>query len=294
MGKYAINDDFLQQIETLEIMLKNNVGGVFGGNHQSKNFGSSCEFADNRDYIPGDDITKIDWNAYARFEHLYLKQYLDERRLHTRIYIDASCSMDFNKTNKAVKALQLAAAFAYLSIALMDKVSIYYIQDNVCHELITNMADKDTFYNKIEKLNEIDFTGDFFFSEAILPTKVGYGDGLSIIISDFLTDNDYQTGIDYLVNKRRDVLCLQLLSKEELNPQIRGKIHYFDSEVITKDYRKNVNKDVINAYRQALSYIQTTLNEFCMSRGANYLMLPDDAKLNDIFLAMLIDKGVLK
>ena len=294
MGKYAINEEFLQQIETLELILKNNVAGIFGGNHQSKNFGSSCEFADYRDYIPGDDITKIDWNAYARFEHLYLKQYLDERRLHTKIYIDASKSMDFGKTEKATKALQVAAAFAYLSIVLMDKVSIYYVQNNKVYDLILNIADKDTFYNSINKLNEIEFTGDFLFSEGLLPTKVGYGDGLSIVISDFLTDNDYQQGLDYLINKKRDLLCVQVLLKEELNPTIRGKIHYFDSETVANDYRKFVNKDVVKAYHEAVNYITTSLSEFCYARGAQYLLVPDNKSINQIFMEMLVEKGVLK
>ena len=250
MGKYAINEEFLQQIETLELILKNNVAGIFGGNHQSKNFGSSCEFADYRDYIPGDDITKIDWNAYARFEHLYLKQYLDERRLHTKIYIDASRSMDFGKTEKATKTLQVAAAFAYLSIVLMDKVSIYYVQNNKVFDLILNISDKDTFYNSINKLNEIEFTGDFLFSEG--------------------------------------------LSKEELNPTIRGKIHYFDSETATNDYRKFVNKDVVKAYHEAVNYITTSLSEFCYARGANYLLVPDNKSINQIFMEMFVEKGVLK
>lgn len=191
----------MQQLETLELILKNNVAGVFGGNHQSRSFGSSCEFADYRDYIPGDDITKIDWNAYARFEHLYLKQYLDERRLHTKIYLDASRSMDYNKSNKAVKALQVAAAFAYLSVVMMDKVSIYYIKDDYVYDLALNIANKDQFFNNIQKLNEIDFDGDFNFSEAVLPTNVGYGDGISIVVSDFLTENDFERGIDYLISK---------------------------------------------------------------------------------------------
>ena len=70
MGKYAINEEFLQDIETLEMIIKNNVAGLFGGMHQSKIFGSSCEFADYRNYLPGDDISKIDWNQYARSENL--------------------------------------------------------------------------------------------------------------------------------------------------------------------------------------------------------------------------------
>ncbi len=294
MGKYAINEDFLQQLETIELILKNNVAGLFGGNHQSKKFGSSCEFADHREYLPGDDITKINWNLYARTENLYLKQYLDERRLKTKIYLDASLSMDFNKSNKAVLALQIAAAFAYLSIVLMDKASIYIIKDNKCYEILTDLANKDSFYSSIGKINEIDFGGDFSFSEAIMPEDVGYGDGLSIIVSDFLTDNDYKTGITRMIEKKRDVLCVQLLSKEEINPMIRGKIHYFDSESSSADYRKNVTKDVIKAYREAVNYVKSKLKNYCSSLGANYVLVQDDKNIKDTFIKMLTEEGVLK
>ena len=71
MSKFTIDEELLAQIESLQSLLKNNVAGMFGGNRQSKSFGSSCEFADYRDYLPGDDINKIDWNAYARFDKLY-------------------------------------------------------------------------------------------------------------------------------------------------------------------------------------------------------------------------------
>ena len=294
MASYAINENFLQQLETLELILKNNVAGLFGGNHQSKKFGSSCEFADHREYMAGDDITKINWNLYARTENLYLKQYLDERRLKTKIYLDASLSMDFNKSNKAVLALQIAAAFAYLSIVLMDKASIYIIKDNMCYEVIHEMANKDSFYTDIMKLNTIEFSGDFKFSEAIMKEDVGYGDGLSIIISDFLTENDYQVGLDRLVDKKRDVLCVQLLSKEEVKPTIRGKIHYFDSELSSSDYRKNVNKDVYKAYLEAVNYVKNNLKNLCASRGANYVFMQDDKNIKDTFINMFIEEGVLK
>jgi hypothetical protein len=294
MSYFAINDEFLQQLETLELIVKNNVAGSFGGNHQSKSFGSSCEYADFRDYIPGDDITKIDWNAYARFEHLYLKQYLDERRLHNKIYIDSSRSMGFNKSNKAIKALQIAAAFAYISVVMMDKVSLYYIKDNTVYDLALNIANKDQFYNEIMKLNEIDFDGDFSFSEAILPTNVGYGDGLSVVVSDFLTENDFERGFDYLVSKKRDVVCCQVLATNELKPMVNGKMHMFDSENIANEYRKHINKDVLNAYREAVNYIIGSMEDFCSSRNATYILCEETRSVNDIFMSKLIEKGVLK
>lgn len=294
MSKYVINESFLQQIESLQVILKNNLAGLFGGNHKSKTYGSSCEFADYRDYIAGDDITKIDWKAYARFDKLYLKLFLDERQVHTRIYIDASRSMDYGNNKKAEMALQLAATLAYLSVCEMDKVSIFYIKDNKIYDVASNIVGKENYYNMIGKLNDIEFSGDCFISDSILPTKVGYGDGMSIIISDFLTENNYEAALDYLVDKKRDLICFQVLSKEELKPNIRGKVHFYDSEDIEKQYRKNINKDIINAYNEALSYICNKIKNYCNSREANYLLIRSDKSVSEVFLKQLPEMGVLK
>lgn len=294
MSKYVINEDFLQQIETLQIILKNNLAGLFGGNHKSKTYGSSCEFADYRDYIPGDDISKIDWKAYARFDKLYLKLFLDEKQLHTRIYIDASRSMDYGNNKKAEMALQLAATLAYLSVCEMDKVSIFYIKESKVYEVASNIVGKENFYNVINKLNNIEFSGDCFWSESILPTKIGYGDGMSIVISDFLTDNNYEAALDYFVDKKRDLLCVQVLAKDELKPNIRGKVHFYDSENINNQYRKNINKDIINAYNEALNYVIDKIKNYCNSREATYMLVRSDKTVSEIFLKQLPEMGVLK
>lgn len=294
MGKLVIDEAFMQQVERLQMLVKNNVAGMFGGNHQSKSYGSSCEFTDYRDYVPGDDITKIDWNAYARFDQLFLKLYLDERQMHTRIYIDASRSMDYGKGGKAEQAIKLAATLAYLSVCEMDKVSIYVIKDKKVHEWIGGMVGKEAFIASIHKLNEIDFDGDSFISEAILPENVGYGDGMSILLSDFLTENDYEAAIDHLVQKRRHVLCMQILSQEELNPQIRGKVHFFDSEDMEKTYRKHIDREIAAAYKKALEYATGRIRDFCAARDADYLLVSAEASVGEIFFDKMMTMGVLK
>ncbi len=294
MKKFAIDEAFLSQVETLQTLIKNNVAGLFGGNHKSKNFGSSCEFADYRDYIPGDDITKIDWNAFARFDKLYLKLYLDERQMHTKIYIDCSRSMDYGTGGKAEQAVKIAAALAYLSVCEMDKVSIYTVKDKRVDEIISGMVGKDAYINSINKLNDIVFDGDSYISDAMLPANVGYGDGMSVIISDFLTDNDYERAIDRLVEKKRDVFCIQILAREELSPQLRGKNHLFDSEDNNKEYRKNIDRDIANAYKSALLYVTERIEGFCKARGADYLLAPADESVTKIFFTRLVDMGVLK
>ena len=294
MAKYIIDDAFLQQVERLQMLIKNNLAGQFGGNRRSRNFGSSCEFADYRDYIPGDDIMKIDWNAYARFEKLYQKLYFDERQMHTKIYIDASRSMDYGKGTKATQALKLAATFAYLSVCEMDKVSVYAIRDKRVTEVFSGIVGKDSFYNAVSKLNEVEFSGDSFISDAIIPTNVGRGDGLSIIISDFLTDNDYEDAISYLADKKRDTLCIQILSREEVKPLIRGKMNLFDSESVAKTYKKNIDKEIAKAYKMALDYTINRIKNYCASRGADYILVSAEDSIGSVFFEKIVDLGVLK
>ena len=294
MGKLAINEVFLQRVEMLQTVLKNNIAGLFGGNHKSRTFGSSCEFADYRNYIPGDDITKIDWNAYARFETLYLKLYLDERQLHTKSYIDISQSMAYGDGKKAETALQIAATLAYLSVTELDRVSVYTIRDSEVNEVISCISGRERYFAEITKLNDIEFGGGCFISEGILPTRVGYGDGMSVIISDFLTDNDYESAIDYLADKKRDLMCVQVLSAEEINPKVRGKNIFYDSESPEKSYRKNINRDIIKAYREAVKYVQDRLRNYCNARGAEYALVSDDKPVDEFFFEQLTQLGVMK
>ena len=294
MSKFIISEQVLSEIEALQSLLKNNVAGMFGGNRQSKKFGSSCEFADYRDYMPGDDINKIDWNAYARFDKLYQKLYLDERQMHTKIYIDASRSMRHSSQEKAEQALKIAAAFAYLSVCEMDKVSIYAIHGSEIEEVVGAMVGKEAYVNYIGKLNEIEFNGDSHISDAILPSNVGRGDGFSIIISDFLTDDNYENAIDHLSSRKRDVLCVQVLASDEINPQMRGKMHLFDSENATKFYKKKIDNDIVKAYKAALKFVTDRIKNYCEARGASYLLVSSSASIFEVFFGEMVDLGVLK
>lgn len=294
MAKFEITEELLAQIENLRMLLKNNVAGMFGGNHKSRTYGSSCEFADYRDYVDGDDTTKLDWNAYARFDKLYLKLFLDERQMHTRIYIDASRSMEYGDPKKAERALLYAATLAYLSVCEMDKVSVYVIKDKAIHEIIRGMVGKEAFLSSINKLEEITFDGDSFISEAIVPENVGFGDGLSVIISDFLTDNDYEAAIDHLIGKRRDVFCLQILSMDELSPQARGKVHFFDSENANLFYRKDIDREIAKAYKRALEYATSRIRDYCNARGADYLLVSAEDRPQDVLFEKFINMGVFR
>ena len=117
---------------------------------------------------------------------------------------------------------------------------------------------------------------------------------MSIILSDFLTENNYEDAIAHLVDKRRHVFCMQVLSQEELNPQIRGKVHFFDSENMERTYRKHIDREIVAAYRKALEYATGRIRNFCAARGAEYLLLSAEASLGEILFDKMADMGVVK
>lgn len=295
MKKIVIDDFYLNQIDSMQLFAKYYYNGLFGGNNKSKSYGSSCDFADEREYIAGDDVTKIDWNAYARTENLYTKRYQDERRLHTKIYIDASRSMDFGMGNKAEQAVKIATFVSYLSICSSDKASVYIIKGNKVEDVLVNLSDKEGFFNNIGKINDIEFSGEINIGEAICQHEdTGYGDGLSIIISDYLTDNDYESAIDHLISKRRQVLCVQSLTSDEFNPKLRGKMHLFDSEDYAKTYRKNITRRVLKAYEEARDYVTTKIKEYCEARNVDYLLVSDLDSMGEIFFNKMVKAGIIK
>ena len=285
-----IDEAFFQSLELLDIYLKDNIAGSFGGNHRSKKYGSSSEFADYREYIPGDDIRRIDWNVFSRYEKLYLKLFLDERQMHHRIYIDGSKSME----NKKEYALKMAVAFAYLSIKAMDKVSIYLITGHKTVKLLNRVIGKEAFYNAIAAIDDVEFGGESFISDAVLYSSIGYGNGMSVIISDFLTNNDFKSSIGYLRSKHRDVTCIQLLTEEEINPAFSGKSILYDSENSGRYFKKNIRKDNLKAYEEALKYIKDDINYFCTSRGANYMFVSTSQDIDKVILHEAVKKEIVK
>lgn len=285
-----IDEAFFQSLELLDIYLKDNIAGSFGGNHRSKKYGSSSEFADYREYIPGDDIRRIDWNVFSRYEKLYLKLFLDERQMHHRIYIDGSKSME----NKKEYALKMAVAFAYLSIKAMDKVSIYLITGHKTVKLLNRVIGKEAFYNAIAAIDDVEFGGESFISDAVLYSSIGYGNGMSVIISDFLTNNDFKSSIGYLRSKHRDVTCIQLLTEEEINPAFSGKSILYDSENSGRYFKKNIRKDNLKAYGEALEYIKNDINYFCTSRGANYMFVSTSQDIDKVILHEAVKKEIVK
>ena len=114
------------RIARLEILARNVVEGFLSGRHSSPYFGQSVEFAQHREYAPGDDIRRIDWKVWSKTDRYYIKQYEEETNLRTTLLVDLSESMLFGsgKLTKYEYACQIAASLSYLLLRQQDSVGV--------------------------------------------------------------------------------------------------------------------------------------------------------------------------
>ena len=119
-----LSPELLAQLERLELVSRKIFKGRMKGERRSRRRGQSVEFADFRNYVAGDDLRFIDWNAYARLDKLFLKLFLEEEDLHFYALIDSSESMQFGTPTKLHYAKQLAASLGFIGLCRADRVRI--------------------------------------------------------------------------------------------------------------------------------------------------------------------------
>src|SRR5258707_14487973 len=116
--------DFLKKLEYLSLISKRVFRGSLMAQRRTKQMGAGIEFADHREYTPGDDFRYLDWNLFARLDTLLLKRFQEEEDLHVYFFLDCSRSMAFGAPPKFDFARQVAAALAYIALADLDRIAV--------------------------------------------------------------------------------------------------------------------------------------------------------------------------
>ncbi len=295
MKRRILDGEFLDRLDAAALCLKSKMTGYFGGSRKARSYGNTVEFADFREYFPGDDIRRIDWNVYARFEKYFIKLFTDERQMQNHILIDCSMSMAYGKPEKATAALRIAAAFGYLSVDSMDRVSYKLLKGNKAEELPFNVTSKDSFYRAAQYLETTEFDGDTDLEKSVLNiAKPGSDDGLTIIISDFFTESNWKKMVDFLLYRRREILLIQVLSPDELYPGFDGRIHMIDSEVEDRSMKMIVNKKMMSAYQKALDDYEKEIIDFCASRGVTFFTVSSDDPIEKVIFGKGYEAEVIK
>ncbi len=298
MAASYLNDQFFGRLETLALNLKTDLAGFFGGKHLVRTYGQTVEFADYREYMLGDDIRRIDWNLYSRFEKFFIKLFTDERQMHTRIFLDCSASMGKTDEKKGAYAIAVAAALGFLSVHNMDKTSFQLMKGGVCENPFGTIVGKQSFFRAISSLEELEFDGETEISQAVTScVDDGTKDGLTVIISDFLTDKDWKGAIDYLCYKKRQILLIQVLTPEEVEPVYSGRYHLIDSEASDslddKNMKLRITRSMQVAYEDALADLISDISSFCVSREAAFITVKTDNPIENMLFGELLKKGIM-
>ena len=296
-GSY-LNDEFFSRLETLSLELRADLAGFFGGKHLVRTYGQTVEFADYREYMLGDDIRRIDWNLYSRFEKFFLKLFTDERQMHTQIFIDTSASMGKNNPDKAAYTVGIAAALGYLSVHNMDKVSYKLISGEKSEDPFGTIVGKRAFFDAISSLEELTFDGECDLRSSIVNApNLGSNDGLTVIISDFFTDSDWKKAVDYLCYKKRQVLLVQVMTPEERDPLYTGRVNLIDSESVdiadVKNMKMKIDRASQNAYEAAMRDLVDDLHQFCNSRCAAFVSVCTDQPIERVLFKELLKVGIM-
>ena len=299
MKSAYLNDDFFSRLETLALNLRADLNGYFGGKHFVRSYGQTVEFADYREYQLGDDIRRIDWNLFSRFEKYFIRLFTDERQMDVQIFLDCSASMGKENRTKAEYAVSVAAALGFLSVHNMDKVSFKLIKEDAVEDPFGTIIGKNSFFRAISLLENLNFSDDADISQAVSScANTGSNNGLSVIISDFLTRKDWKKAVDYLTYKKRQVLAIQLLSPEEEEPTYSGRVSLIDVEsgdlADPRNMKLRITRSLQLAYQEALKDMKADIKSFCASRGADFISVTTDKPVERMLFGELLKAGIME
>jgi uncharacterized protein (DUF58 family) len=261
----------MNRLDSLDVLSRKILQGKLHGERRSKRRGQSVEFADYRPYVAGDDLRFVDWNIYGRLEQLFLKLFLEEQDLTVHIVVDGSASMSLGEPSKELFIKKLTAALGYVSLVNNNRVTISFFADGVKGQL-ANMRGRNYLHKMAEYLLSTECEGFTDFDNSCRQLAAGrIGSGVMIVLSDFLFKDGYNSGLRRLIGNRYDVYAIQVLSAQELTPDLTGELKLIDVED-TDVAEITVSAALVKYYKKNVTAYCNELRSFCTRRGAVYVL----------------------
>src|SRR5882724_3483882 len=291
MSNPLLTPELLRRLEQFQLLAARRAKSSARGERRSKARGQSVEFADHRNYVPGDDFRYLDWNLYGRLEKLFLKLYEEERELPVRIFLDASESMAFGEPRKFDFARQVAAAVGYVALCGFDRVSVVPFPDNPAETALRGalraVRGRKSTLNFFQNLSQITAKGTANLNESLRRGALEARQaGVAVVLSDFLDPAGYESGLTALVGRGFQVNAVQILAPDELTPTTFGDLRLVDAEtgglqeVTFGRYR-------MASYQQMVQNFCQRLREYCSGRGISFFMASSNTALEYLLLKQL-------
>lgn len=276
MSEYQkyLDPQVLNQISNLELKARLIVEGYISGMHKSPYQGFSVEFAQHREYTPGDDIRHIDWKVYGRSDRYYIKQYEEETNLIGYFLLDSSASMQYSSRgmSKYEYGCHIVASLVYLILQQQDSASLCLFDQDVRHFLppssnpnyLSNVAQT---LDSTTPLQKTDLNRVFYDIAQRLKRR-----GLVVVISDLFDNIDNViAGLRHFRNRKHDVIVLHLLDQDELEMPLQRLTMF---EGLEEEAHILANPRALrNAYLQELHQFLRELKSGCIAHRIDYTQI---------------------
>src|SRR5262245_4208166 len=290
------DESTLRKLNQLTLVASRVRSGAMKGERRSSRRGSSVEFADYRNYAPGDDLRRLDWNIYARLERPFIKLLEEEEDLAVHILVDGSQSMNWGEAeeNKFGYALRLAAGLGAITLSSGDVLSIGLLQSG---KVVTEFGPSRgqgsltrlfRFLEKLEPGGKTDLNRSMR-DYSIIPRRAG----LVILISDLLAADGYEAGLRQLMGRGHEAALIHVLAPDELDPPLAGDIQLIDIET---NHEQDISLDggLRELYRtRARTWIQSTQTD-CRKQGIRYLNVTTNQPWDQTLLLEMRRAGFVK
>lgn len=293
MSVKIFNEDFFKKLNKINMHINFKLSSGTQGGRKSKAKGVSVEFSDYREYAAGDDFRRIDWNAYGRFDKFFIKVFMEEREGVFNFFIDKSKSMDYGEVNKKDTALKVVGALSYIALNNLDRVNINTMESGTVKSLKSATGNKG-FQRILKELESMEFDGSTDLSQSIKKRNLN-SRGISIVVSDFLNNNGLETleeGLKYLAFKKQEIILVQILAEEEINPPFNNEITFIDSET-NENLKMSLTPSIIKDYKNSLKKYNKEIESLVKKYGGKLISVSSSKSIEEIILNDFSKKRVL-
>ena len=282
----------LSRLHNLQLLARTVVEGYISGLHRSPFKGFSAEFAEYREYLPGDDLKHFDWRVFARSDKRYVRQYEEETNLACTILLDVSGSMAFageEGLSKFEYGCCLGAALTYLMIHQRDQVGLVLFADDVLRRIPprNSPAHLKFVLEQLEKAEPAGETGIARSLHAIAETSKRRG--IVVVISDLIDEpDDVMNALNHFRHNRNEVIVFNTFTPAERTLPYEGLVDFEDLET---GHRLQVRADVIgDEYRRRFGEFVARYKKDCAAARIDYQLVTTDVPYEMMLAAYLQER----
>lgn len=279
------------RLERLALHGKRRLRGVWSGRHRSMRLGESLDFADYREYFPGDDFRRIDYNLWARLGSVLIRVFEAEEEAPVRVLVDASASMEF--AGKFQTAQKMAAVVSYLSLASGERVRLATVPGPDRRSLVgpwgrhvAAWPQMEAWLEQLQPAGGTDLPG-----AARLVIGSGSLRGPAVMISDLLAAG-WQRSVDLLGTGAGGVV-VHVLAPQELNPDLTGDLTLRDVET-REELAVSMDGRAVSRYRERLDSFITEARARARRAGMDYVLVPAGPNAAEPAIKALIEAGAVR